>query len=398
MIGVTRKIEIGCDGTDKSLPSSIHTNDIKDGDISNITIEADASSPTPSTTLTPDDCGMPSTPPSRLLIMPSEEQLEEGYDSDGNVGPFIDPNIADENLVSMDETTPDQQVVVIGKKKKSGGSTRRRLLKVKTIKKMGVLELRDALKKRGISIHGLKEDLVERLVKAVGEGVPLIADRASVVVENYAGVCFQPGSYWKEMIPRGSIIDDEAIMYVDGVQFRAPTTTAEEMEAPGYCRRPKKRNFSEIFNRGTFTSPPRLLPEKNSTGNYRRTKDGSYVYSKQLTHLTVPNLEYLFQKGISFDSHPADWFNLFPPFKCDKYTHEKAVTMDDLTVWLNVKAVIANAGSRGGKYSRFKDFTKPELMSHLSLYLYHALSPSPRLDMKFKIGIDDPINGSSLCN
>ena len=110
---------------------------------------------------------------------------------------------------------------------------------------MSVLELRDALKKRGMSIHGLKEGLVERLIKAVGEGVVLIADRASVVVENYSGVCFQPGSYWKEMIPRGSIIDDEATMCVDGVQFRAPTTTAEEMEAPGYCCRPKKRKFSE---------------------------------------------------------------------------------------------------------------------------------------------------------
>ena len=124
MIGVTRKIEIGCDGTDKSLPSSIHSNEIKDGDISNITLEEEASQPTPSTTLTPDEMGMPSTPPSRILIMPSEEQLEEGYDSDSNVGPFIDPNIAQENLVSMDETTPDEEVVVKGKKKKSSGLTK----------------------------------------------------------------------------------------------------------------------------------------------------------------------------------------------------------------------------------------------------------------------------------
>ena len=105
MIGVTRKIEIGCDGTDKSLPSSIHTNDIKDGDISNITFEVEVSLPTPSTTLTPDEIGIRSTPPSHLLIMPSEEQLEEGYDSDDIVGPFIDPNISQENLVSIYERT-----------------------------------------------------------------------------------------------------------------------------------------------------------------------------------------------------------------------------------------------------------------------------------------------------
>ena len=82
------------------------------------------SSPTTSNTLIPDYCDMPSTQPSCLLIMTSEEQLEESYDSDGNMRPFNDPNIADENLVSMDDTTPDQQVVVKGKKKKSGGLTK----------------------------------------------------------------------------------------------------------------------------------------------------------------------------------------------------------------------------------------------------------------------------------
>ena len=39
-----------------------------------------------------------------------------------------------------------------------------------------------------------------------------------------------------------------------------------------------------------------------------------------------------------------------------KRTHPKAVTLDDLTGWLNVKAMMANAGKRGGKYSGFKDF------------------------------------------
>jgi hypothetical protein len=84
MVGVTRKIGIGCDTTDKYLPTSIHTNDIKGCQIRKITTEEEVSSPTTSTTLTPADCGMHST---TLLIMPNEEKLEEGYDSDGDVGP-----------------------------------------------------------------------------------------------------------------------------------------------------------------------------------------------------------------------------------------------------------------------------------------------------------------------
>ena len=72
--------------------------------------------------------------------------------------------------------------------------------------------------------------------------------------------------------------------------------------------------------------------------------------------------------------------------------------MDDMTAWITVKAMIANAGKQGGKYADFIDFTKCELVSHLSLYLFHAILPSPRLDMKFKSEAEDPVNGSTLCN
>ena len=37
-------------------------------------------------------------------------------------------------------------------------------------------------------------------------------------------------------------------------------------------------------------------------------------------------------------------------------------------------------------------------MSHLSLYLLYAISPSPRLDMKFRSEAEDPVHGSNLWN
>ena len=70
--------------------------------------------------------------------------------------------------------------------------------------------------------------------------------------------------------------------------------------------------------------------------------------------------------------------------------------MNDMTAWINVKAMIDNAGKQGVKYADFTDFKKCELMSHLSLYLLHAISPSPRIDMKFKSEAEDPVNGSNL--
>ena len=156
-------------------------------------------------------------------------------------------------------------------------------------------------------------------------------------------------------------------MNVDGMRFRALTTTAEEHEAD-CANRPKKRKYSETFNQSPFTAPCQLLPEKNSRGNFKHDSSGKYVYKKQVTDETVPNLEYLFENGIGSDSHPVERFNLFPPLKRFKDIHTKAVTMDDMTSWLNEKAMISNSGKRVGKYDNFTNFTKCELMSHLSLF------------------------------
>ena len=37
-------------------------------------------------------------------------------------------------------------------------------------------------------------------------------------------------------------------------------------------------------------------------------------------------------------------------------------------------------------------------MSHLGVYLIHGISPAPQIEMKFNSSLDDPVNGSNLCN
>ena len=74
------------------------------------------------------------------------------------------------------------------------------------------------------------------------------------------------------------------------------------------------------------------------------------------------------------------------------------MTCDDLTSWLNTKAMMLGAGKRGGKYKDFADFSKSEVMKHLSVYLLHGISPSPQVELKFKNQLEDPVNGSDLCN
>ena len=137
----------------------------------------------------------------------------------------------------------------------------------------------------------------------------MIEYQPDVEVQNSAGNDFHPTSYWKDIHPSGDDID-ESIMNVNGMRFRDPTTTTEEHES--YCaNRPKKRNYAETFDRSLFTAPCRLVPDKNSRGNFKCDSSGNYVYKKQVTDETVPNLEYLFENGIGFDSHPVEWFNFF---------------------------------------------------------------------------------------
>ena len=55
---------------------------------------------------------MPHTPPHHVLVMPSDEALEGGYDSGGYVGPFLRADVEYENLVSMDEVAPEEPILL----------------------------------------------------------------------------------------------------------------------------------------------------------------------------------------------------------------------------------------------------------------------------------------------
>ena len=111
-----------------------------------------------------------------------------------------------------------------------------------------------------------------------------------------------------------------------------------------------------------------------------------------------PILIFCFLHNINLDFHPGEWFNILFPKSRTKNTHLKAVTSEELRYWKNTKAMILNTGRRGGKYKGFKDFTKKEMMAHLGVYLLHGISPPPQIDMKFISSLDDPVNGSTLCN
>ena len=119
---------------------------------------------------------MPHTPPRRVLVMPSDEALEGGYDSDGNVEPFLSTDVEYEILVSIYEVATEEPALLTPPPDNGVGSTPESVLEEETIKKMKVTDLRIALEARGLSKNGLKTVLIDRLEAAVGGGVPLIED------------------------------------------------------------------------------------------------------------------------------------------------------------------------------------------------------------------------------
>ena len=185
-------------------------------------------------------------------------------------------------------------------------------------------------------------------------------------------------------------------MNIEDGNFRAPIMPEEEHNI-SFSGKHTKINYNLHFDRSPFIKSV-LQPEINTNGKIKMTSLGKCSYKESPTIDTVPNLSFIVDNGLGFDSHPADWFDTYFPRKRKESTHPKAVTLDIFTGWLNVKAMMANAGKRGGKYSDFKDFTKRELMAHLGVYLLHSISPSPLIEMKYKHHADDPVNGSHVYN
>ncbi len=67
-------------------------------------------------------------------------------------------------------------------------------------------------------------------------------------------------------------------MEVEGLTFRATTTSQEDHNA-NFIDRPKKRNHDERFDRGIlFTTLKRLLPQNDKKNKIIKDHKGGYCY------------------------------------------------------------------------------------------------------------------------
>ncbi len=97
-------------------------------------------------------------------------------------------------------------------------------------------------------------------------------------------------------------------------------------------------------------------------------------------------------------SPPEEWIRPLLPDKKKPSDPKHVVSIANWCTYSNTKAMMMNAGQKGGVYPEFTPFSPQEIKHFLGLYLLNGLNPSPQLKMKFKPQHEDPINGSDICH
>mgnify|MGYP003326642903 FL=1 len=336
--------------------------------------------------------GLPPTPPMRSLVSIDEAVNETGYDSDGCEGPFYEGVKVEGTLIVDDEEEVGVAGIEVAAMAENGENPKNpEVLEIDAVDKMKVLELKAELKKRGVSIRGKKEELINRLKKAIEEKMPIVGEGNDKNELDYAGEGFPLGARWEleEAIDDVNKQDDD--MIIEGIRFREPTANErDDIDGTGYQ---KKKNFRIEIDRPPFVS---FCVQPEEVRNQIRDKD-KYQYHTKLHKSSMPNIEFFHKRGITTSSHPADWLNCFLPLKNDVHDSVSLISIADITSWTNKKAFLMNAGQGGTEYKDFEPFAIEEMLRHFGLYMLNGIAPSPQIESKFLPQENDQAHGNDLC-
>ena len=112
--------------------------------------------------------------------------MEEGCNSEHQCSSFVQDGVKDEEFHNMDKVAPNAPIEAVPVVKRGDGDVAmvEIVLDEEAVRKLKVIELRDTLRKRGLSATELKAVLQTRLLEAVVNGVPILRDRPTEEIEN----------------------------------------------------------------------------------------------------------------------------------------------------------------------------------------------------------------------
>ena len=75
---------------------------------------------------------------------------------------------------------------------------------------------------------------------------------------------------------------------------------------------------------------------------------------------------------------------------------KEMVSFELLTKWTNLEATLAGAVKGGTYYTDCVTFSVEEIREHVGLYVFHGISPSPRIEFKFRSQHKDKVHGEKF--
>jgi hypothetical protein len=361
------------------------------------------------------------SPERKKIARVNERRFEQGYDSDGDIGPFYDAidsewgqdydddeeipegcddltfknaDVLTENAVAPtanadapsnppvnpsvataeNSNIPETNAVapIVGPTPK--------VLTLEMIDGLNVNDLKKQCKKKGLKVAGKKQDLVERLRKAVRNKIPdktpegkskqLIKKKVNDEddeVDEVKG--FAPGAYWKTLTQNPIAVPEP-----ENPEFknaRAPTVPEDE----AHIAAPIKYHYDERFDRPVFKGKLKETVMLRN-GRAKKTPDGKDQSREIPYEKGRPDPHFVKKQKLTCDAHPSVFFDIFVPFKTNEYNRAGRGEFPSIAAWTkytNSKAMIANAGPGGQVYPDFRPFTMREIRQHLGLWRGPAL-------------------------
>ena len=245
-----------------------------------------------------------------------------------------------------------------------------------------VEDLKNALGSSNLNKGGLKAVLIPRLKQAVSNGMTVVAYIYPAVLANMDGDNFEPSAHWEILTPDGNSIIRYELDDSGGCQFHATIASGAAREEDPTAHA-EKHNYEEEFYRPPFIQYVKI-PKFTRGNRLARDANGDIIYEEVSPTESSPNIDYLLQKKIHVNSHPADWFNVFMSKHSKRQSHPDEVSIADFTSWTNKKMIFMNAVQGGVVYLNCVPFTVGEVMKHIGLYIFHGVVPSPQVEMKFQ--------------
>jgi hypothetical protein len=409
---------------------------LEDDDIDNIidvdnlieavapTVGADFDLRTPNTVEVPTSivCNPNRSPRDRSIkdMKNKEDEFDNGYDSDGEMGPFnnrIDKEgqqlfneddddgvgfvaeraIDDERDVDTDVLDMDVAVVVIPNHIPIDSDT---------LNQLTMVELRIELKLRDQPTYGAKFKLKERLIKALDKKLPKytvesLAKKKSAATEakkknSIEGLSsFSKTAFWQELKPNEAIVEEPANPTFKIQRVHAPTVPQEDA-----AHVPVKHDFDHRFDVPAFAGKSTVYVLSEARGNkprkmkYNRKKE---PITKVVTRTcAVINPAFITEHNLSKRTKPHEFANIFLPLKNKIKNGPGSFSFHKMMNWTHTKAVYADAGNSYYK-DEYSPFSIDQIRKHsCAFYIFHGLSPSPRAEYKFNPQRIDPVNGNDF--